>query len=259
MAKFLKIIGLALVIHFLLRPTPQLAQAKKLSHPISTVEVLQHFSDATYGAKHSLSTLRVRGTMNVPPTQDEANFEFLFKAPDSDVFTFETFAHGEVKIGHDHGKVWSRTRMSSSGTTPLTFAGATPRMMSRMWKIFEVNDWKSTYSKIELIGISSVNGKDAYVVRFTPREGDPHLRYFDSSSFLLVRVDYLQRVRWSDQDKDRGYLVSVNYFDYRPHDGIQLPQQVEIGSSGAVARFTTTGVSVDAPIGQSLFTNPAQN
>lgn len=73
------------------------------------------------------------------------------------------------------------------------------------------------YSKLEVTGISAVDGNDAYVVRAATSGKDPDTMYFDIKTGLLVRHDMVIV-------SPAGSTPSINLFsDYRDIDGIVYP------------------------------------
>lgn len=81
---------------------------------------------------------------------------------------------------------------------------------------------------------------DVYVVRVAPKDGREELRFYDASSFRLLRRETLYL----------GKLVVSAYDDYRDVDGAAVPYRTTI-SDGKVendAVYTVTAIKLDGPV-----------
>ena len=107
----------------------------------------------------------------------------------------------------------------------------------------------SDYSKVELIGRAEVDNRWAYAVRFTPKQGDPDVRYYDMETYLLVRMDQVQRHRPGNGLPETANRIISYFRDYREIDGLKLPREVvmSLGLSGDLTfqiAHVKTGVQI---------------
>jgi photosynthetic reaction center cytochrome c subunit len=77
---------------------------------------------------------------------------------------------------------------------------------------------RDRYSSAETIGVESIRGRDAYIVRATPKDGSrPELLYFEAASGLLLR-------RHRESPTIVGPLPEeYDFDDYRTVDGVMVP------------------------------------
>jgi hypothetical protein len=80
-------------------------------------------------------------------------------------------------------------------------------------------DWKQNFKKIDVNGISKVDGEDAWTVRFEPQKGSPFTEYYSTRSYLLLKREGV--IPSSTSAVKLPYWVT--YSDYRTVDGITLP------------------------------------
>jgi len=102
-------------------------------------------------------------------------------------------------------------------------------------------------SKLELTGIESVDGKDAYVVVVTGDSGKTK-NYYDVASGLKVKK--------SDTAKDSNgqeVVQETTYGDYKEVDGIKFPHQMVAPAAGQKIEFITISVKVNAPLTKADF------
>lgn len=82
----------------------------------------------------------------------------------------------------------------------------------------EVN-WREIYPKVETTGVEEIDGKPAYKVVLTPKEGSPTTNYYDKESGLVVRSD-------STIKSPMGEIPIMTYLsDYKKTEGLLMPMK----------------------------------
>ncbi len=122
-------------------------------------------------------------------------------------------------------------------------------------------DWRSLvewepsreYDKIEVIGRAEVDKRPAYALRFVPKQGDPHVRFYDAETFLLVRMDQVQRFRENKNDPEVAYPVKSYFREYSVRDGLRLPHVIAITRAEGDLLFTINTVQANANIEDASF------
>ncbi|WP_420570751.1 M16 family metallopeptidase [Kordia sp.] len=102
-------------------------------------------------------------------------------------------------------------------------------------------------SKLELTGIESVEGKDAYVVVVTADSGKTK-NYYDVASGLKVKK--------SETAKGPGgqeVVQETSYGDYKETDGVKFPHKMIAPAAGQKIEFKTISVKVNAPLTKKDF------
>jgi hypothetical protein len=129
--------------------------------------------------------------------------------------------------------------------------------MEEAWLALMEWDFNDHYSHIKLVGRSDVEGKPAYALLFTPRDGDPHIRYFDTTSFLLVRMDQVGRYRLKVEGPESRGKIESYYSDYQDTGGIKFPRLiVAVGNPSrpkSRAEFVVGNIKVNSTFDDSVF------
>jgi zinc protease len=111
-------------------------------------------------------------------------------------------------------------------------------------------NWRERYTKAEIIGVRKVEGKDAYALRLTPKRGKPLITYYDTGTFLMVRMDMMQ-------ETPQGTIpVEAYYSDYRTVGGIKAAYRIRQRLANAENTITMTSVRVNADVPDAQFARP---
>jgi hypothetical protein len=240
---------LAILLIFCCR-TPTLAQkAPRPKAPISATEILDKYVAATGGLEvwHALQTVDAHGSFGVPSFHSSGDFDFYYRAPASDVFQLFMMSHGQTSVGHNGG-----TPFFNAGRT-LGINGVTVNILEENWLALTESGFDQRYTRIELVGLTGIDGKWAYALRFTPKVGDPQLRYYDCQSFLMVRMDLAQRIRMQKDGPEFAYKVETYYSDYRDSGGIKFPRKIRASSSNGDIVLDIHHVGTNRPLNDSVF------
>lgn len=99
-------------------------------------------------------------------------------------------------------------------------------------KIFENN-------KVTLMGIKTVNGQDAYVIKVTNPEGEEVTNYYDVKSGLKV----------ASQSKS-GLL---SFADYQSVNDIKIPMQISMNNNGYIIKLKATDIKFNGNLSDDIF------
>jgi hypothetical protein len=168
-------------------------------------------------------------------------FTFSYRAPSDDVLKVQARQFGTFWRGRHEGRSFSRgtverpdrIKMEQLGVMPggeQSFAGdpLSIRVMEQDLRSLLDWDFEHNYEKVELIGRAEVNKRWALGVRFVPHEGDPVIRFYDSETFLLVRMDQVERFRRTKDGPENARIVQSYFTDYKESGGLKLPCAVRI-------------------------------
>lgn len=113
-------------------------------------------------------------------------------------------------------------------------------------------DYKAKGSQIELVGKDKVEGKEAYRLKLTTKNGDVRLYLFDSETFLLLK--------WEGKRKFKGEEVPVESFfrDYHDVGGLQFAFEIDSGASAEQIdqKILIDKIELDPEISESRFAKP---
>src|SRR6266404_95064 len=230
------------------------ALAQKAPRPkgsISAAQVLDKHVVATGGleARRAVQTVDAHGSFRVPSFHSSGDFDFYYKSPASDVFQFFMISHAQTSVGHNRGTPFFNF---DAGKT-LGINGVTVNILEKNWLALTDSGFDQDYTRIELVGLTGVDGNWAYALQFTPKVGDSQLRYYDCQSFLMVRMDLAQRIRMEKEGPDFAYPVETYYSDYRNSGGIQFPRQIRARSSDGDVVLDIHDVRTNHPLNDSVF------
>jgi outer membrane lipoprotein-sorting protein len=112
--------------------------------------------------------------------------------------------------------------------------------------------YKDAGVKAELLGKEKVGDRDAYVVQLTPKAGSSSKQYFDATSYMILKAVTMVNVPQLGRDIEQ----TVEFSDYRPVDGVQLP--FGLTASSAVQNYTVAvgRIEHNASIDDASFVKP---
>jgi hypothetical protein len=152
-----------------------------------------------------------------------------------------------LETGVDGKTGWIRA--GESGIRPLPAAQV--GQLLEQADVRSAADWRKSFTAAELIGVRKVDGKDAYAVRLTPKAGKPVVRYYDTKTYLMVRMDMIQ-------DSPQGPQPIESYYsDYRKVGGIPMAFTIRQKYAGLDATTKLTSVQINVPIPAARFARPA--
>ena len=114
-------------------------------------------------------------------------------------------------------------------------------------------DFARKGSKVELVGMETVEGKNSYKLKLTRKNGQTRNIWVDAATFLEVKMDGEPRVL-----DGRAHAVSVYYRDFRAESGLTLPHTLETVVEGVKGSQTITirTVTRNPSLQDALFGKP---
>ena len=113
-------------------------------------------------------------------------------------------------------------------------------------------DYKSKGNQIELAGKDDVEGKPAYKIKLTNRNGEVSYFFFDASTHLVLKWQGNRKLG----DKDVPW---VSFFrNFREVNGLKYPFLIESAAVGGedTQRITADKIEVNVPIDEARFAKP---
>ena len=223
---------------------PVAAQAPK---PTGTALMDKSVAASGGAAWLKIESFTAKGTVSIPAQSITGTMEIMAKSPDKFAMKQAIKGIGDSSSGFD-GKVgWSKDPFSGQ----RTLAGAELAALKAQASLtLRPAQWKSVYSKAELLGTVKVAGAPAYRVRLTPKVGNPETQYFDVKTGLQVRSD--QTV-----ETPNGKIAIESYFsDYRTVSGIKMAYKIRQLAGPTEAVILLSDVKVNTTIEDGVFTQP---
>jgi outer membrane lipoprotein-sorting protein len=114
-------------------------------------------------------------------------------------------------------------------------------------------DYKGAGAKVELAGKEKLNGRDVFVVVYTPKSGPASRQYFDAETFLLTRVVAKLDVPELGGETEQ----TVDASDYRVVDGMKVPFALHIQNPAQAIGISLNKVETNRAIDDAMFAKPA--
>jgi len=141
--------------------------------------------------------------------------------------------------------------------------------LSNAWAMLGIENRKA---KISLDGTKKINGKESYVLSYSPKGGgDINVNlYFDKETFRHVRSEYKRIAsagigstpEASSRFNENRITLTEDFADFKPENGLTLPHSYRIlysttgtssGSTGIEWNFTLTEFAVNQNLAASTF------
>jgi hypothetical protein len=114
-------------------------------------------------------------------------------------------------------------------------------------------DYAQKGSKVALEGVDRVEGRDAYKLKVTLKNGDVRRVWVDAESFLDVKIDGTRRI---DGKQRPMYTIAR---DFRTVEGLKIPYELEtsVETVKNSERILVERVVVNPPLEDALFNKPS--
>ena len=114
-------------------------------------------------------------------------------------------------------------------------------------------NYQTKGTTVELVGTEKVNGKDAYHLKVTGKDGGVSDHWIDAASFLETKVK--RTVSQGGQE----VVSEVTFSDFKDVDGIKFPYTMETENPMAGAMtITTSKVTVNGKVDENIFKKPVK-
>jgi hypothetical protein len=114
-------------------------------------------------------------------------------------------------------------------------------------------DYAAKGSRVELQGAEAVEGRNAYKLKLTMKDGAERNVWVDAANFLEVKIDGASR-----KMDGRVRKVSIYYRDYRTENGLTMPRALETVVEGFKPgrKMKIERVALNQPLEDALFSRP---
>jgi hypothetical protein len=232
---------------------PATQDSAKPTAPISVKQIQDKNLAAVGGldALRATQTLEVRGVFGAPRSTAPSNdFLFLYKGPGTDLFELESAGLGQTTYGRWNGKQFFKR----SEKAVWMFSGVSAGVLEEAWSALLESD-STPYREIKLVGLAEIDKKWTYALRFEPKTGDPTVRYYDSQTFLLTRIETVEKFRTEKDGPMKAYIIDTDFQNYEAADDLHLPHLLISSTTNRDLEFHVHSIKVNVPIDDSKFTN----
>jgi len=114
-------------------------------------------------------------------------------------------------------------------------------------------DYKAKGNQIELVGKEELEGKSAFRVKMTNKNGDVRFYLFDATTFLPVKWEETRTVEGKDVPWESFFS------DYREVNGVKYAFKIDSDSPGTDLKQSVLAekIEINAPIEEERFAKPA--
>ena len=109
-------------------------------------------------------------------------------------------------------------------------------------------NYKTKGNTVELVGKEKVDGKDAYHLKVTTKEGQVIDEFIDATTYMASKIKMTAN----------GQAAEISFSDYKDVDGIKFPNTMEMTSAQGNLTFSTEKVTVNGKVDESIFKKPAK-
>jgi outer membrane lipoprotein-sorting protein len=163
-------------------------------------------------------------------------------------------AEGKVKVtvGFDGNTVWILNPFVNSEPQQITGPQAEVAKQDADFDSILL-DYKAKGHKIELVGTEPIDGKPAYHLKITKKNGLVQDYYLDAATGLERRTSST-----IEQGANKT-VITTDLSDYRKVDGLTMPfKMVQSVDGKPIAEVTISSWEVNVPMDDSLFKMPSK-
>lgn len=110
--------------------------------------------------------------------------------------------------------------------------------------------------RFELLGITSVENRKAFVIRGINKSGYSQVLYFDTDTYLLIRADSPAIYKSTGEEPEEGFVVTTYWSEYRRVGKVMLAHRIRFVGPQAENIITVEKVESDVPFQENKFQRP---
>jgi photosynthetic reaction center cytochrome c subunit len=205
--------------------------------------ILAKFAQAK-GGEDALSKINTR-VIDLDETHNgQSSSITAYQKANGQMYSTMTTPMGPVSTLFDGTQAWITTDRGSFQAN-----GFEAIVLSREAQMNPIATLQS-YKAKRLRGQAKIGDESIWVVQATAPDGLVEFFFFDQQSGLLVRRSIRDRTVFG------ALPVEVDYSDFRPTDGIDIPYKINWYTSGQTETYTVKDVKDNAPVDDSKFQPP---
>ncbi|MGP8246098.1 MAG: hypothetical protein ACLQVN_16460 [Bryobacteraceae bacterium] len=212
--------------------------------------IMDKYVEATGGAAayESHHNQVITGTMEMASAHIKGKLTSYHAAPVKMYMEIDMEGVGKLQDGTDGTVAWSLSAMQG----PHVKDGDEKAMALRTARFASEAHWRDDYSKVETLGVETVDGKQCYRVLLTPKQGSPLTQYYDKDTGLLEKLSATVKTPYGD------IATESTFGDYRKEGGLLIPHLMHQSMMGQEIVVTFDTVKFDVDIPKDRFDPPAE-
>jgi hypothetical protein len=229
-------------------------------------KIVDDYLRAEGGAKAlaKVQSLTIAGSLREESSDTNGSYSLITKAPNK--FYSEIVIEPQHTIAAYNGmSAWGQ---DSTGT-PHTLTGAEAAQWEATARYLNGHLANAKKDKLgeKFAGVEDVGGREVYHVEFLLAPHVTRAVFFDVQTHLIVReivpapgskipAAGAQQNSQAGNARPADAAEEIDYFDYKPVNGILEPNRIELHRDGHVYQITVTRAEVNAPVQDSVFDFP---
>lgn len=213
----------------------------------SVDEVINKYVQAGGGAAavNAVTSLVVKGTVDVVGISRGGNFEIYTAAPNKSLSLMQPSPTETIRVGYNGQIGWMQT---STGVRVLK--GAELDALQNHSDFYSILNLKKRYAKLTLSGKSKIGYREVYVLDLQPVTGAADRLFVDAETYLPVRMNTV-RIH-----KGSPVPVEIYYDDWRDVDGLKLPYVITHSFQKRTMTFNVKEIKSNVPVDAKIFEKP---
>jgi outer membrane lipoprotein-sorting protein len=222
------------------------------------------FGDSAARSERYVSNAMVRSTkqrreaiekaQDQQPAEKQVQLPFVLEMKRPDKSRIELEFAGKTAVQVFDGKNGWMKRPYLNRDTWEPFSAEQAKSQVGKWDLEgPLVDYAAKGTKVALEGLEPVDGKDAYRLKLTMKNGEVQHAWIDTQSYLDVKVEGIPR-----RMDGRMRTVWVYHRDFRSVQGLMVPFMLETAVDGYrdTHRMVLEKVGLNPQLDDSLFTKP---
>lgn len=240
--------------HLLLTVLALSASLAQEAAPPTAEQILDRYVEVTGGkdAYEKVKSMTMTGTVEIKGQGIKGEIR-AYRADGGKQYTIiDLPGIGKQEEGSDGNTVWDKTVLGPRIKTGVEkfLVTCAKSALSEYGKGSLEKD--SCYAKVDFVAEEVIDGKPAYHLRLTPKQGRAEDQYFDKQSGLLVRTRVVMPSPMGEVP------ITSTVSEYREIEGIKTPVKVT-NDMGAVAMVMSLNeVKFNAVIPEQMFNLPPE-
>jgi hypothetical protein len=210
--------------------------------------LLQRYIDRSGGAEAwaRAKNMAMSGTVEMP-AQNISGTVAIFEEGEKSFTSMEFAGIGKIEGGFDGETAWENSALQG----PRILEGDEKIDAKRAATLSRITAWREVYKSAHTVGSEDLDGKPAWRVEMTPKEGKPETFFFDRDSGLLVRSSAVHTTALGDIAADSTMS------DFRTVDGVLTPFTLTEKAMNQTIVMRFASISYNVPLPKDRFDLPA--
>ena len=191
--------------------------AASTGEPKTGADVMERSSAATgdNAARQKIKNRVMTGTLQLPAQNINGSLSLTMLAPNKSLMVTDIPGIGKIERGTDGQTMWERNPM-----TGLRIIEGDEKEQSMRQTLENEGDWKKQFTKADLAGTADVDGKKAYKVITTDKNGGTATFYCDAQTYLPLKMEMNFKSQMGEMD------VVAKMDEWKDVDGLKLPTKM---------------------------------